>query len=57
MANEYENLDSGTLFQHERNLREEHRRTKYGDEGEQQNAEIEHELKNIQMEWERRSDD
>lgn len=57
MASEYENLDSGTLFQAERRLREEYGRTRYGDEGEQENARIERELKTIQREWERRSDD
>ncbi len=57
MASEYENLDSGTLFQGESNLRRRYNEVKYGDEGEQENASIERELKAIQQEWERRSDD
>ena len=57
MASEYENLDSGTLFQQESNLRRRYNEVKYGDEGEQENARIKRELKTIQREWERRSDD
>ena len=56
VSREYEDLDSGTLYQHELRLREEYRQVKYGDEGEQRNHEIERELKTIQNEWSRRSD-
>ena len=57
MPNEYEGLDSGALFQRERNLRSRYNEVRYGDAGEQENARIERELKTIQREWERRSDD
>ncbi len=56
MANEYEGMDSGTLFQREKAVREEYNRTKCGDEGERENAALEHELKAIQQEWQQRSD-
>ncbi len=50
MASEYENLDSGTLFQAEHNLRAEYNRVRCGDEGEQENARIERELDYI-LNW------
>ena len=56
MSRKYEGLSNGTLYQQERQLREEYRQVKYGDDGEQRNHEIERELKEIKNEWSRRSE-
>ena len=50
--NQFEEYDSSLLFQEERALREERRRS---DDGDRENARIDRRLNEIKKEWERRS--